>query len=297
LIRRIGVGVLMGAVVITSIFSGTTWFAVALGMLAIFGQQEYYQMVHAKGHLPATKLGRLTSAAMFLMSGGWPRCADAVFAIGGALICSYLLFRRSPAQASIADVSTTFMGLYYCGYMPEFWVRLHGCTFNAPWASGGNRWSAFVANRWPEFVPRPCVKVGAVVVFWSWLANATADIGAFAIGKLFGRTRLIAISPKKTVEGAVAGLVCACLVSIVGAWFMHWPMWQLTGFFYGAMVGVFGLLGDLTESLFKRDAGIKDSGTLFPGHGGILDRTDSYVFIAPLAYYFVAHILPFIHEI
>lgn len=251
-------------------------------------------MVRAKGHLPATKLGRLTSAAIFGMSAVWPRGADAAFAIGGALICCYLLFRREPAQASIADVSTTFMGLFYCGYMPEFWVRLHGFPFEASLVSGTNRWVVWFDRRWPRTLPPPCFQMGAVVVFWSWLANAAADIGAFAIGKLFGRTKLTTISPKKTVEGAIAGVVCSSLVSLGGAAIMRWPMWPATGLFYGIMVGVFGLLGDLTESLFKRDAGVKDSGTLIPGHGGILDRTDSYVFIAPLAYYFVAHVLPVI---
>jgi phosphatidate cytidylyltransferase len=119
-----------------------------------------------------------------------------------------------------------------------------------------------------------------------------ADIGAYFFGKYFGRTRLSSISPKKTVEGAIFGIAGSIAVAIAGAWYLHWPSWQLTGIVLGLLVGIASLLGDLTESMMKRDAGVKDSGQLIPGHGGILDRTDSYVFTGPLVYYFVTLLLP-----
>jgi phosphatidate cytidylyltransferase len=119
-----------------------------------------------------------------------------------------------------------------------------------------------------------------------------ADIGAYTFGKFFGRTRLSDISPKKTVEGAVFGVTASIMVAIAGSWYLSWTGSPITGAAFGLLIGIASLLGDLTESMMKRDAGVKDSGQLIPGHGGILDRADSYVFTAPLVYYFVTLVLP-----
>ncbi len=119
-----------------------------------------------------------------------------------------------------------------------------------------------------------------------------ADIGAYIFGKCFGRTRLSDISPKKTVEGAIFGVLGSIVVAILGSWSLQWPGFPWPGLILGLLIGIASLLGDLTESLMKRDAGVKDSGQLIPGHGGILDRADSYVFTAPLVYYFITLFLP-----
>eukprot|EP00177_Eucheuma_denticulatum_P002832 GFKZ01005078.1.p1 GENE.GFKZ01005078.1~~GFKZ01005078.1.p1 ORF type:complete len:382 (-),score=31.60 GFKZ01005078.1:147-1292(-) len=290
--RRILVGLIMGFVVTICVFSGKWLFALGMVSISLTGLFEYYRMVAAKGHLPAYKMGLCVTAATILSSAISPPIADVVFPVGGTLICIYLLFRQHKI-ATIADISTTFMGLFYAGYLPSFWVRLHAF---APFDGAGV--SGLVANAiatmWPGAVGfGPRITPGSMLVFWTFLAAASADIGAFFVGRGIGRTKLSLISPKKTVEGAVGGFLCAAGVGVLGGWLLGWPLWGVTGGVYGVVVGILGLCGDLFESLFKRDVGWKDSGRLFPGHGGVLDRADSYVLMGPLVYVFGTLVLPF----
>jgi len=274
----------MGAVVIAFVFSGTYPFL--LGMLAVclIGQGEYFKMVYAKGHLPAWKMALCVTTILMVCCASYPHLADVAFPVGATFICIYLLFRQKKI-ATIADISTTFMGLFYAGYLPSFWVRLHEYT--------GGYVPAQLLSISATALPFPFVITGgSLLVFWTWLAAVSSDVGAFFIGRTYGRTRFTNISPKKTVEGAVAGFICSASVSVLGAYLLKWPVWYATGAVYGVMVGVVGLFGDLFESCFKRDVGWKDSGSLFPGHGGMLDRADSYVLTAPLVYFFTTLVLP-----
>jgi phosphatidate cytidylyltransferase len=116
---------------------------------------------------------------------------------------------------------------------------------------------------------------------------------------LFGKHKLGEVSPaagnaspNKTIEGALAGFFGCVLISLYSGRKMNWQLWQLSGLLYGSGLFILALLGDLTTSVMKRDANLKDSGSLLPGHGGFMDRLDSYLFTAPFAYFFVTKILP-----
>lgn len=297
--RRILTGVVLGAFVIGVVLGGRFPFFLMMLVSQLIGQSEYYKMVIAKGHTPAWKMGLLVTVTLLTTTYGAPMFADAIFPVGGTFVCIYLLFRRQKI-ATIADISTTFMGLFYAGFLPSFWLRLHGVSALSSVGAGtavaaetSTTLAGIVRRLWPASILRaPVVEIGPLTVFWTWLSCASADIGAFFIGKYFGRTRITSISPKKTLEGAIAGFLCSAGTSMLGAFLMQWPMWQITGALYGVTVGMLGLCGDLFASSFKRDVGWKDSGQLFPGHGGILDRADSYVLIAPLVYYFATLVLP-----
>ena len=118
-------------------------------------------------------------------------------------------------------------------------------------------------------------------VLWLILLVVAADVGAYFVGRAWGRHKLAPrVSPGKTWEGALGGLATVALVAGIGAAHFDLPVLPVVAF--GCLVGVFSVVGDLTESMFKRAAGLKDSGTLLPGHGGLLDRLDSITAAAPL---------------
>ena len=131
------------------------------------------------------------------------------------------------------------------------------------------------------------------------LGFSPVKAGAYFGGKAFGRTPLGAISPaagatspSKTVEGALSGIAATAAVATLGARLLRWPRPLLSGIAYGSLMGVVALLGDLTASMFKRDAGVKDFGDMFPGHGGMLDRFDSYIMTGVASYAFACYALP-----
>jgi len=206
--------------------------------------------------------------------------AAAVLPLSGAAICGWLLLQ--PVTGSIADIAASIFGLFYLGFLPSHWLRLRNLSAIdlapslarlPPWCSG-----------W--------ITAGMVITLMACLMIVASDIGSYAIGRRFGRLPLSPISPGKTVEGAFGGLIAAVLVGISFAVVLQWPMAPWLGGVLGALVALFALVGDLTESMMKRDAGLKDSGDALPGHGGILDRIDSYLFTPAVVFYAVTLVLP-----
>ena len=263
-------------------FLGGWYFTAGFGIIVYLGQQEYFQMVRSKGIAPAAKTTLFVTQLLLILCTISPSLADAVVPVAGTLICFYLLFQ--PKLATIADIASSILGLFYCGYLPSYWVRLR-----AMGEASSLHWSLAIPDRWPAWND---LSIGFKLTILTFACIWAADIGAYTFGKLWGRTSLSQISPKKTVEGSVCGVLGSVGIAICGAYWLEWPYWEVSGLVLGLTIGIASLLGDLTESMMKRDAGIKDSGQIIPGHGGILDRADSYVFTAPLVYYFMTLVLP-----
>lgn len=291
---RIFSGIVAIALALGMIILGGWYFTLGFCVIVYLGLLEYFQLVRAKGINPAAKSTIFVSLLLLITATISPTLTDAVFPLAGTFICFYLLFQ--PKIATIADVASSILGLLYGGYLPSYWVRLR-----VGWTQASSLPPDAVASvsnlplhgYWPtSWSDLAALPEALTVTLLGFACIWAADIGAYFVGKYFGRTRLSIISPKKTVEGAIFGVVASTAVAMAGAWGLNWHSWQLSGVVLGTLVGVASLLGDLTESLMKRDAGVKDSGQLIPGHGGILDRTDSYVFTAPLVYYFVTLLLP-----
>jgi phosphatidate cytidylyltransferase len=138
-------------------------------------------------------------------------------------------------------------------------------------------------------VLNPTVASGAGLLILLLLLTELNDVAQYVAGKLFGRTRITpTVSPKKTLEGLVGGIVVTLATSLLLAPLLT-PLRLEHAAFIGLLLPVAGFLGDLTMSAMKRDLGIKDAGTLIPGHGGVLDRIDSLTFTAPLFFHFVRY--------
>ena len=231
---------------------------------------------HASGH--ENHAGGLPTAAFQHPMGGrfWRvarRTLISDFAVIWSSICAWLLLQ--PVTGSIADVAASIFGLFYLGFLPSHWLSLRNLT---------------VAQLAPG-TSDLCTS-GLAITLSACLMIVCSDIGSWAFGRRWGRRPLSPISPGKTVEGALGGCLCAMAMGEVCALVMGWPFLGLPGLLLGALVALIAMVGDLTESMMKRDAGIKDSGDVLPGHGGILDRIDSYLFTPAVVYYVIALIQP-----
>ncbi|MFC1870616.1 phosphatidate cytidylyltransferase, partial [Chloroflexota bacterium] len=168
----------------------------------------------------------------------------------------WLLIRRQ-REGAFRDWSWTIAGILYVGWLLSYLVALRGVAAGRDW------------------------------VFLALFTIFASDISAFFVGRAWGKHRLApSISPRKTWEGAVAGVLGAVVISLVVVKLSGLPLSFPQAILLGILVGILGQLGDLVESLFKRNTGVKESGKLMPGHGGVLDRIDSVVFAGVVVYYY-----------
>lgn len=278
--KRLLSGLAIGGFGALVVVLGGWWFTAAVGVIVHLGLLELFRMAQFKGIRPATKTTLVACQLLLIttqwaaVQGGLPEAlAASVLPLSGAAICAWLLLQ--PVTGSIADIAASIFGLFYLGFLPSHWLALRNLTAT-------------------ELAPGTAAlcSSGLAITLSTCLMIVASDIGSWAFGKRFGRRPLSPISPSKTVEGALGGFVCAMVVGMICAKLMGWPLGGLPGVALGALVALIGLAGDLTESMMKRDAGLKDSGNVLPGHGGILDRIDSYLFTPAVVYSVLTLTLP-----
>lgn len=232
------------------------WFTVLVaiwGLLALF---EFYKLVGGTGVLPLTYFG-LVWTLLFILSPHFHYDFLMPLLLTSAVVLSliWLLLRRQKEGAFISW-AWTIAGILYIGWLLSYFVALRGLD-------DGRNW-----------------------VFLALAANFGSDTAAFFTGRALGRHHLApSISPGKTWEGAIAGVLGAIIISLLFTLLI--PISYGQAILLGLLVSIFGQLGDLVESLLKRNMGVKDSGKLLPGHGGFLDRIDSVVFAGIVVYYYV----------
>jgi len=290
--QRLLSGYAVGAFGFVVVVLGGWWFTLALGVMVHLGLLEYFRLARFKGIRPASKT-TLVLVQLLLITTQWAHGSDgqalgfatglaaAVLPLSGAAICGWLLLQ--PLTGSIADIAASIFALFYLGFLPSYWIRLRGLS-DPVLAPRLSAWSGL----WPH------LSSGMVLMLMACFLIVATDIGSYAIGRRYGRTPLSPISPGKTVEGACGGVACAALLGAGLAELLGWNWGWAVGALLGVVVALFALVGDLTESMMKRDAGVKDSGDLLPGHGGILDRIDSYLFTPAVFFTVVTLLLPLI---
>jgi len=252
-------------------------FILGVGLISIIGLHEFYRGVRQTGAEPQEWVG-LASAFLFLFAARHQFHAER-FSLPGVLTVFVIatltieLLRKN--RAPIKNLGSTFLGAVYVGWLFSYLVGIRSIqgSFHlrgVPWPVPSGAWLVLF------------------VVFAAW----AADTGAYLVGRKWGRHRLaLVLSPGKSWEGTFAGFASSILMSLIMGRAMAMP-WANAAVL-GIGIGVASLIGDLAESGIKRDLGIKDFGSILPGHGGILDRFDSLLFAAPLFYYYVTLILGF----
>src|SRR5690606_13375232 len=290
LAQRVAVVLLGVPVAAAAVYLGGWALGAALAAVAAGGTFELYRLAGHRGVRPFVLPGVLAAALLVLTAASRP---DPLFS--APLLWSLLfvlllaaavaaIFTHGVDGQPLFAVSVTVAGALFTGGTLAYALYLrHLPTEPAAWAARGM----------PALGAEHAAWIGRALVAYPVLLTWINDSFAFFGGRRWGRHKLApAVSPGKTVEGALSGLAGTVLVGAVyaGLVFDRWlgmPIGLLAGVAGAVRISVIAQLGDLAESLFKREARVKDSGTIFRGHGGILDRFDALFFTIPVAYWYL----------
>jgi len=275
---RLKSGLLIGIFGLIVVLLGGWVFTLSTALLTYLALLEFFKMAEFKGIKPATKTTLFSSffiiVSTYLETIGLieGEISNSILPICSVVICTWLLLQPKPG--TISDIAASIFGLFYLGFLPSYWIKLRGLE------------SVIISSN-QSFISLEKLSntTGLHLTLTSCFLIVASDIGSYFIGKSFGKTSLSPISPSKTIEGLIGGISCSILLAIFFAFLLNWENPLLVGILYGILISLMALVGDLIESMMKRDAKIKDSGTFLPGHGGILDRIDSYIFTPSVLYY------------
>ena len=304
LTQRVLVALITIPLIVTlSIFGGFYFFGMIV-FIASLGLYEYYKLAGAKGAFPQTLVGLVFGffvCSVFI----WEKLQTPIASLSPmlgcyvpnlsmselllALLLSFIplillieLFRNR--GSAIVNSATTIVGVVYVSLFLGSFVGLRELFAQ----------KAFTAPQFPDVVGSTAVQYswGGTIVLTVFVSIWMCDSLAYFAGRLLGKHKLFErVSPNKTWEGAIAGYVGAVATFLVSQHYFLSFMSVGSALACGSIVGIFGQLGDLAESLLKRDAGVKDSSALIPGHGGVLDRFDSLLFVSPLLYLYLRFVV------
>ncbi len=265
--QRVLSSIVLVPVVFVCIWFGAPWFSLLFGVAALIGVVEFYSMFTRVRWQPLTIFGTLW-VLFFICNAHYSEHYPSETArmigmgalLGSAVTVSWVLaaFSRRDGEPVSMRWSWSLVGVLYMGWLLSHWILLRNSSV---W--DGRDW-----------------------VLIAMFSTFAVDTGAYFVGRAFGRHKLApSISPGKTWEGAIGGFLAGVVAVVLLAYALEVEMDVERLVLIGALVGLFAQVGDLAESRLKRATGVKESGTLIPGHGGILDRLDSVVLTGVVVYY------------
>jgi phosphatidate cytidylyltransferase len=261
LTRRVVSAIGIVLVVLPLVWMGGPWLAAGVALLALGGTWEFCRLLRQAGHRPMEPLGLLLTLALVAIA-YWrpgPNVLGGVLA-GALMIALAWQVLQQDSTGGLVGWGLTLAGALYVGWLAAHFVLLRNLSQGLLWL------------------------LLALAITWA------SDIAAYFAGRAWGRHKLAPkISPHKTWEGGIAGLLAGTLIALLAVPFLHVP--AAHALTLGFLATVAGTFGDLGESFIKRQVGVKDSGTLIPGHGGLLDRIDSLLFVVVVVYYYAVGVL------
>jgi len=265
--KRTITSIVLGFMILLSVVSYNICFLVLMTFILI-SLWEFFDMIEKKGVSLfrgfGLFLGGIIPASIFYR---FPVTVEIQFIF--IIVALFLLFilelTRKKNHQTILSISATVFGVIYISWCLSFIIRIRGID--------------------------PQVGNGPWLLAFLIIVTKASDIGAYIIGSKFGRRPLLKrVSPNKSLEGSLGGLLASVICGIILNKFIGFCVWY-QAIFISFVLGIIGQLGDLFESLLKRDSGVKDAGTILPGMGGMLDVVDSVIFTAPVFYFYIIAII------
>jgi phosphatidate cytidylyltransferase len=255
LVPRLLTAVVYAAVMLGVIlFGGVLGLGIVMAIASMLAVSEYYAMTRREHRMPNEVFGILAAGAMPVATALWGM--PGLLSVVTALLLASLVWHVAFRSVTTADTATTVFGALYVGFMLSFFVLIRD------------------------------LDAGTLLALATLLSVWANDVFAYLVGSMIGRHKMSPnISPNKSWEGFAGGTLFTVLVWVGLYFVIDSPMTLLWHVVVGFSISFAGVLGDLAESRLKREAGVKDSGRLLPGHGGFLDRFDSLIMVSVVAYY------------
>lgn len=258
--RRTATAIVFGIIVLGAYYlGGVPWFVV-LALAAAIACTEFYSLARHSGYRPAVAVGVVMVLALVTQTFLGLDLTWVILTLGLLTTVAWGYALHTSSSSFIADWASTFAGVLYSGGLMLHGVLLRDLPDGLAW--------------------------GALVFLGTW----SCDTFAYLTGRMWGRRKFAPrVSPNKTWEGAIGGFVVSFAVVMLAAWAFSFPLLPIVGL--GILIPLATIAGDLTESMLKRSAGVKDTGAWIPGHGGLLDRIDSLLFVIPTVYYYAVYVV------